>query len=128
MGLGETPRRFNLYRCRYSSLQKVEDAFDTTRLNASKAVGCGIFGCFSNLDKCRPEAAGDVIFRHPCEADKPVKFHDPGLNRSREIRPEAVEGCIFDIVFATTTYRKQIMTSYGYGCRQFRYGYTCKIW
>ena len=26
-------------------------------LNANKAVGCGI----SNLDKCRPEAAGDVI-------------------------------------------------------------------
>ena len=44
-------------------------AFDTTLglmqhciiLNANKAVGCGIFCRFSNLDKCRPEAAGDVI-------------------------------------------------------------------
>ena len=26
-----------------------------------KAVGCGIFGRFSNFDKCRPELAGDVI-------------------------------------------------------------------
>ena len=25
-----------------------------------KAVGCGIFGRFSNFDKCRPEGAGDV--------------------------------------------------------------------
>ena len=27
----------------------------------SKAVGDGIFSHFSNFDKCRPEAAGDVI-------------------------------------------------------------------
>ena len=26
-----------------------------------KAVGCSIFGRFSNFDKCRPETAGDVI-------------------------------------------------------------------
>ena len=69
MGLGETPRHFVLKRCRYSSLEKCEDAFDTALvlmphciiLNANKAVRCGIFGCFSNLDKSRPEAAGDVI-------------------------------------------------------------------
>ena len=30
-------------------------------LNAKKAIGCGIFGRFSNFDKCQPEAAGDVI-------------------------------------------------------------------
>ena len=29
VGLGETPRRFNLERCRYSSLEKFEDEFDT---------------------------------------------------------------------------------------------------
>ena len=27
-----------------------------------KAVGGGILGRFSNVDKCRPEVAGDVIF------------------------------------------------------------------
>ena len=26
-----------------------------------KAVGCGIFGRFSNISKCRPELPGDVI-------------------------------------------------------------------
>ena len=30
-------------------------------LNADRAVGNGIFGRFSNLNKCRLEAAGDVI-------------------------------------------------------------------
>ena len=67
MGLGETPRRFVLRRCRYSSLEKFEDAFDTALglmlhciiPNANKSVGCGMFGRFSNLDKFRLEAAGD---------------------------------------------------------------------
>ena len=66
VGLGETPRCFVLKRCRYSSLEKFEDAFDTALglmlqciiLNANKAVRCGIFGRFSNLDKWQPEAAG----------------------------------------------------------------------
>ena len=31
-------------------------------LNANKAVGCGIFRRFSNLDKFRPEAGDDSIF------------------------------------------------------------------
>ena len=69
VGVGETPRRFVLKRCRYSLHKLFEDAFDTAfvlvphciMLNADKAVRCGIFGRFSNLDKCRPEAAGDVI-------------------------------------------------------------------
>ena len=69
MGLGETPRRFVLKRCQYSSLENFEDAFDTALglmphciiLNANKAVECGIFGRFSNLDKYWPEPAGDVI-------------------------------------------------------------------
>ena len=30
-------------------------------LNANKAVGSGVFRSFSNSDKCRPEAGGDVI-------------------------------------------------------------------
>ena len=62
------PRRYVLKRFRYSSLDKFEDAFDTELglmphciRNANKVVGCGIFGRFSNLAKCRPEAAGDVI-------------------------------------------------------------------
>ena len=51
-GLGKTPRRSIRKRCRYSSFQKFEDAFDTVliRFNASKAVGCSIFGRFSNFD------------------------------------------------------------------------------
>ena len=52
-------------------------------LNANKAVGCGIFGRFSNLDKYRPEAAADVIsemFAVPIVLDKLVKFRDPSLS------------------------------------------------
>ena len=26
-----------------------------------RAVGCGIFGRFSNFDNCRPEVVGDVV-------------------------------------------------------------------
>ena len=47
----------------------------------------------------RPEAAGNVIsdlFVGPVVHEKCVKFHDPSLNRSREIPPEAVEDGIFD--------------------------------
>ena len=41
--------------------------FRDPRLNGSreirpKAVGCGIFGRFSNFSKCLPAVAGDVIF------------------------------------------------------------------
>ena len=45
--------------------------------------------------------------------DKPVKFRDPSLNRSREIPPEAFGGCIFDR-FSTsiTANRTQPVTSY----------------
>ena len=68
-------------------------------LNANKAVGCGIFRRFSHFNKCRPEAASDVVsgrFVGPTVVDKRVKFHDASLNRSREIPPEAVRGGIFD--------------------------------
>ena len=69
MGLGETPRRFIPKRGGYSPFEKFEDAFDTVLglvqhciiLSAYKAVGCGIFGRFSNLDKCRPVAVGIAI-------------------------------------------------------------------
>ena len=47
----------------------------------------------------RKEAAGDVIsttFVGPVVLDKGLKFHDPNLNLSREIPPEAVGGGIFD--------------------------------
>ena len=49
------------------------------------------FRPFSHFDKCRPEAASDGIsgkFIRPIVHDKPVKFHDPCLKRSREIPPE----------------------------------------
>ena len=37
-----------------------------------------------------------AYFLGPLVFDKRVKFHDPGLNRSREIPPEAVRSGIFD--------------------------------
>ena len=46
----------------------------------------------------RLEAASDVIsgrLAGPVALDKHVKFHDPSLNRSREIPPDAVGGGIF---------------------------------
>ena len=54
------------------------------------------------------EAAGDIIssrFVAPFVLNKHVQFHDPSLNRSREIRPEAVGGGIFDCVFPITSDR-----------------------
>ena len=50
----------------------------------------------------QPEAAGVVIsglFVWPVVLDKYVKFHDPSLNRSREIPSEAGGGGIFDCFF-----------------------------
>ena len=58
-----------------------------------------IFCRFPNLDKCRSEAAGGIIsglFVGPIVLDMFVKFHDPSLNHSREIPPEAVRGGVFD--------------------------------
>ena len=39
-------------------------------------------------------------FGRPTVLDKCVKFHDPCLNHSREIPPEAVGGGIFDSFFS----------------------------
>ena len=54
-------------------------------LNANKAVGCGIFHRFSNLDKCRSKAAGDIIPAcvWPVVLDKCINFHDPKRNSTR---------------------------------------------
>ena len=59
------------------------------RLNANKAVGCSIFGRFSNLDKYRPDAAGDVIYDTALDyvgTDVPAGFGDYSLNNGRIIR------------------------------------------
>ena len=79
------------------------------------------FGRFSNLDKCRPEAAGDLVsdiaveyvgtdvpasfrdymlFAGPVVLNKFVQFHDSSLNHSRGIPPESVGGGIFDSFFS----------------------------
>ena len=61
-------------------------------LNANKAVGCGIFRRFSNLDKCRPcrpEGGGDVISSVALDyvgTDAPTGFGDSQLNSGRIIR------------------------------------------
>ena len=57
----------------------------------------------------RPEAASDIssgTFVGTVVPDKRVKFHDPSLNRSREIPPEAVGGRIFDCCSPITSDRK----------------------
>ena len=54
-----------------------------------KAVGDEIFGRFSNVDKCRPEVADDVIARAAVGGlglDVRAKFDDPRLNNYRIIR------------------------------------------
>ena len=70
--------------------------------NANKAVRRSIFGRCSNLDKCRLEAAGDVVsgtFVGPIFLDKCVKFRDPSLDRAGAIPPEAV-GALFSTAFS----------------------------
>ena len=54
-----------------------------------KAVGVGIFCCFSNFDKCRLEVAYDVISSVPVGSvgmDVLVKFGESMLNRGLIIR------------------------------------------
>ena len=54
----------------------------------------------------RPETTGDIIsgtFVEPFVLDKCVELHDPSLNRSHEIPPEAVAGGIFDCFSHITT-------------------------
>ena len=88
------PRCFDRKRRRYSSLDKFEDDFDSAIglmlhciiLNAYRAVGCGIF---SNLNKCRPEAADDVISGMTLDyvnTDVHASIGDYRLNSGRIIR------------------------------------------
>ena len=48
----------------------------------------------------------------PIIPDKFAKFHDPWLNRSREIPPDTVGGGIFNNCFAITSDEKKVMMSY----------------
>ena len=55
---------------------------------------CAVFNAFCS----RLEAANDVIsggFVGPVVPDKHVKFCDRRINRTLQILPEAVGGCIF---------------------------------
>ena len=62
MGLGETPRRLIRKRSRHYSREKFEDAFDSALyLCKQKPSDAPFSAIFSNFDKCRPEAPGDVI-------------------------------------------------------------------
>ena len=57
------------------------------------------FRSFFELDKCRPEAARDIIgriFVGPIVPDKRATFRDPCLSNSQEIPPEAVACGILD--------------------------------
>ena len=60
--------------------------------NSNKAVRWGIFGRFSNFDKCQLEAAGDVISGMALDCisrfstDLPASFGDSQLNSGRIIR------------------------------------------
>ena len=68
--------------------------FRDPRLNSSgeiqpKAVGCGIFFRFSNVDNCRAELTGDVISGKALEylgLDVLAKLGDSRLNNGRIIR------------------------------------------
>ena len=53
-----------------------------------KAIGCSIFGCFSNIDICRQEVAGDVLSGVALESvrmDAYAKFCDSMSNDSRDM-------------------------------------------
>ena len=89
MWLSETPRRYVLKRCRYSSLEKFEEAFDTALDAHAYCSRMRHFGRCSNFDKCRPEATGDVISSMTLDyvgTDVPASFGDFRLNDGRIIR------------------------------------------
>ena len=79
-------------------------------LTQTKLSDAAFAAICSNLDKCRLGADGDVIlctFWGMVVLDKCVKFHDPSLNCSREISPEAVGDGIFDC-FAPNNFRPEV--------------------
>ena len=108
MGLGETLRRFILKRCWYSSLEKFEDVFDTTLdLIQTKLSDVAFSAVFEpNLEKCRPEAAGDVISGMALEyvgTDVPVTFADYRLKSGRIILDSLCAFCAaFNIILPPT--------------------------
>ena len=112
VGRSETPRRLIRKLCRYSSLNKLEDAFDAA-VHLTKAVSRTIsklqafsafrirFAHFSVVFNSilQPTGAGDANsgrFVGPLVLDKHVKLHDPGLSRSRKIPTETVGGVKID--------------------------------
>ena len=58
------------------------------------------------------EAIISIMFVRPFVPDKRVKICYPCLNRSREIRPKAIGGGIYDSCFMITSDRKEIVTSF----------------
>ena len=104
VGLGETPRRFNLKRCRYSSLVKFEDAFDTAlylmQTKSSDAAFSTVFITSINADRKQLVTSFPTFFLGPVVLDKCVQLRDHSLNHSREIPPEVVGGGIFDSFFS----------------------------
>ena len=102
------PRRLIRKRCRYSSLDKFEDAIDTTldfsasfgdsRLNSGRIIRLRpagpvlrTFVWYSVAFCSRPEAANDVFgrFMRQIVFNKCVKVRDPCFNRSHERPPVA---------------------------------------
>ena len=89
MRLCETPRRLLRKRCRNSSLEKFEDAFDTALDLVQTAPSDAAFSAVLNFDKCRLEAAGDAISGMALDyfgTDDPPGFRDSRLNNGRIIR------------------------------------------
>ena len=60
--------------------------------------------------------------------DKFVKFRDPHLKLSGEMRPKAVSGDIFDSVFAITSDWKYSNVISGVAVECVGNGCPCKIW
>ena len=102
--------------------------FRDPRLNSSgemqpKAVGCGIFGRFSNFDNWRPEVTCDVMFQATFEhvgVDVRAEFGGSRLNSGRTIllygRPDPVCTLLRSTyIVAFSTDWKHLVTSYPAG-------------
>ena len=92
--------------------QLVEQAKRRATKNRPKAIGGGIFGRFSNLVKCRPEVAGEVISGVTVSRVVVTKLGDSRLNGGRIIRLCGRGGPVFRTLgqyFAAN--RKQLMSS-----------------
>ena len=82
MGLGETPRRFILECCRYSSLEKFEDAVDTVldlmQTKPSGAAFSAVFRSLINADRKQLVISGVAL--DYVGADVPASCGDFRLN------------------------------------------------